>query len=358
MSWMLAKARTTARTHPAASAGEAVSEFQLWLAVEDNHIRVAKERPGAPRHIQQYLAERRTFGDFWGPENVHLFPGPPPDHSSSASNPRKASALLQKSPVRTRSVYTQREDAYRGRSRSPNHFRSADRSRSPGPSRSRAREQSRRRDFKSPPTVSRALTRGTSRYIPFRDRIDSSGTSWRMRAEAMSVGPQTTAQAARSGGISTHVPALQSTSPPTPHHDPRTGKIYPVLKFSHPQAYTRLSGPQGQAIAEMSRYFHALVIRLEKPTLQSGLGIPSSAVLWLRVKISANPKDDGVQRQIDGCQRGFEAYHKLDQEGKELPGILDFYTANRHIFHHKGSLRRADTIKDMTLRNKALSRPT
>ncbi|KAI9049653.1 hypothetical protein LZ554_006678 [Drepanopeziza brunnea f. sp. 'monogermtubi'] len=360
MSWMLAKARTTARTHPAALAGEAISEFQLWLAVEDNHIQVAKERPGASRHIQQYLAERRTFGDFWGHENVHLFPGPPPDCSSSASNARKASAFIQKSSGPTRPVYAQREKPYRARSRSPARFRSPVRSRSPAPSRSLAREQDRRRGFRSPPTVSRALARGTDRYIPFRDRIDSSGTSWRMRAEAMSVDPQTMAQAARSGGISTHVPvpALQSTSRPTPHHDPRTGKLYPVLKFAHPQAYTRLSGPQGRAIAEVSRYFAALVIRLEKPTLQAGeLGTSASAVLWLRVKLSANPRDDGVQRQIDACQRGFEAYHKLDHEGKELPGIRDFYTANRHIFHHEGSLRRMASIKDMTLRNMALSRP-
>ncbi len=64
MAWLLERARTTTRTHPPAIAGQIINELQVWIAVDDNQRSLEAERPNAPRHIQQYLAERRTFVDF------------------------------------------------------------------------------------------------------------------------------------------------------------------------------------------------------------------------------------------------------------------------------------------------------
>lgn len=75
-----------------------------------------------------------------------------------------------------------------------------------------------------------------------------------------------------------------------------------------------LLGKNGNSLAEIGKFFPAVVFQLEEdialdgpdPKSQEGL-----VTFWLEVKSSSDPHNDGVKWQIDACRKGFEAYHRM-----------------------------------------------
>ena len=115
-----------------------------------------------------------------------------------------------------------------------------------------------------------------------------------------------------------------------PHIDTRTGKPYPPLIFTDPQASIKLLGTREDSLIEIGRFFPAVVFQLEESSKLPNT--PATFKLWLEVKSSSDPLNQGVKWQIDACRRGLEAYQKKDTGS--LPSVKNFYYDNRRLFHH------------------------
>ncbi|KAK0101181.1 hypothetical protein ONS95_012838 [Cadophora gregata] len=386
MAWLLERAATSP-----AKAGKPITEFEIWAAVEDNQRAVKVERSDAPVHVQQYLAERRTFIDFWGTDELHLFPGPrvvpsielstatPPPSilpaarglflSSSAPgvspvhNPTINGPALRRQPViptvtKERGRGLERGNAYRERSRSRSPRRRGDlypprdwdrlpRSRSPRwESRIDHRLESLERGHDSYPRRD-SRYRSPSPVEPRRKRrpsppAQSMPGSWQALAEkavpshpAAAIHRYTFPATEIRPSTQDGVKALNTGAVPKAHIDLRTQKPYPPLEFTDSRAKDKLLGKSRQALAEICRFFPAVVFQLEeKPKAPKN---PATLRLWLEVKSSSDPTNEGVRWQIDACRRGFEAYHKWDQMG--LPCVKDYYYTNRRLFHHGNTLQ-------------------
>ncbi|PBP17501.1 hypothetical protein BUE80_DR011735 [Diplocarpon rosae] len=368
MSWMLARARAGVRSHPPDLAGQPIKEFQVWMSLKDHQQQVQVECPNALPHVQQYLAECRTFGDFCkypflrGPENLHMLPAPqdPPQSPAAMATPMQHHALglpanrtshhshetlphsldhtashdhRSRTPTRSSS---RRTESHRPRSRSP--FRDR---RLNHPHRSRSPD---RRDW----------LRLSDRDLPARGRDLSvwPRPSWKSLAEDAHAGrlspaaqavqfldkisnaiasPAVLPNARATHSVGSSDPARAAVTP-HPHIDGRTGKPHPALKFVSQDAYSKMYGAQGQAMDEVKQFFPAVVVCLEQPPKSPGALVTfSTAILWFEVKGSSDPKDNGVRGQIDACRRGFEEYHKRDHL---LPDVREFYYAHRQLFHN------------------------
>ncbi|KAG4433466.1 hypothetical protein IFR05_011050 [Cadophora sp. M221] len=377
MAWLLERARTT----PASAgsfASQHASELQIWASVDDNQRAVEAERPDAPHYVQKYLAERRTYIDFWGSDELHLFPA----LTSVASSPSKApmttgmrftSSAPGVGPVHNPSIhgralratpsFSRDGNASRPRSRSRQHdesyYRSdlGHRSRSVSPRSESRRDygleplsrihdmyssrESRSRYRSLSPTASRH--RDPSRSPPPREiRPTEQPASWQRLAERVSNKDPDTLRG--------HATVRRFTIPsseirhslqdafiarPKPHINTRTGKPYPPLQFRDPKASRMILGKREYALEEISKFFPAVVFQVEKVVENPDTMSPKICVnLWLEVKPSSDPLNDGVKWQVDACRRGFEAYQKRDKDGDGLPEVRDYYYANRRLFHH------------------------
>ncbi|KAI6716454.1 hypothetical protein JHW43_001055, partial [Diplocarpon mali] len=367
MSWMLARARTGARSHPPGLAGQPIKEFEVWMSVEDRQREVETERPSAPRHVQQCLAERRTFGDFCtGPrESAHVSHAPraplspaatsadsPTKHLASKLSASRSPRHLHESSSRPLNEFSprgrrsraparsssRRIDSYHPRSRSPlldQRVRRAYHSRSPA-----RRDWSRRQD-RDPSSLTSARP-----PLSWESRAEHTHASWlSLAAQAIRFLDQISNAPAGAGVSSPHAtqPAglaesARAAITPRPHIDGRSGKPHPALKFTSEDAYSRMYGVHGESLDEVKQFFPGIVVRLEKPPKSPGALVTfSTAILWLEVKGSSDPKDNGVCWQIDACRSGFEEYRKPDSQATQLPDIRDFYYAHRQLFHRPRS---------------------
>ncbi|KAH7378128.1 hypothetical protein BKA64DRAFT_648844 [Cadophora sp. MPI-SDFR-AT-0126] len=400
MAWLLEHTGTTpAKAGPLA--GQLVTELQLWTALEDNQRAVKAELPDAPSHVQQYLAERRTFVDFWGSDELHRFPGPKtlpsikpasgkpplskplpvpvarglhltssapgvsPYNSASIAGPAIRRPLTPPS-TRDRGREANRETYLRrSRSRSP-HRRDNPRARRDWDhwSRSRSPRWDSRRDYgrESP---HRGYDMYPHREIRYRSPspMDSrrqpqfgssvNPSSWQSLAEKAGTiepvirpatvrrytFPPAEAHPKVQGGFKTSAAAM-----PKPHIDTRTQKPYPTLKFTDRLAMDKLLGKRGGSLAEICRFFPAVVFQIEETTSQHSAGTFHSLKLWLEVKSSSDPFNQGVKWQIDACRLGLEAYQKMDRGS--LPSLKNYYYANRRLFHH-GNTKQGRYLQDL-----------
>ncbi|KAH6715031.1 hypothetical protein BKA61DRAFT_574505 [Leptodontidium sp. MPI-SDFR-AT-0119] len=337
MAWLLERACGT----PASAgsfAGKLVSELQIFEA----------ERPDAPRHVQQYLAERRTYVDFWGSDELHLFPSLTSAMSSPSKTPkvtgtRPTPPAPGASPVHKPSVHSstlrvapsisKKGDSYRPRSRSrhrdESYYRSHwdPRSRSVSPRREsrrdyRLKSSSRTYDIYGPrgsrsryrsPSPRAARHRDPSRSPPSREaRPTEQPTSWQKLAERIANkdpatlrGPATTRRfTIPSSEIrdNLHDADMIPIAVSKVHVKARTGKPFLPLQFKDPRASQMLLGKHGDALEEVEEVLDNLDSKSPKGLVN----------LWLEVKSSSDPLNDGVKWQIDACHRGFEAYQRRD----------------------------------------------
>ncbi|OWP01843.1 hypothetical protein B2J93_4693 [Marssonina coronariae] len=286
MSWMLARARTGARSHPPGLAGQPIKEFEVWMSVEDRQREVETERPSAPRHVQQCLAERRTFGDFSGPENLHMFPTPPepPRALLPRAWPVLRSILPRSSPpADPLDISTSLPLALSTSSL----FGAAEAEPQPDSPRDESIHT-------IPPPLS------------WESLAEHTHASWLSpAAQAIRFLDQISNAPAGAGVSSPHAtqPAglaesARAAITPRPHIDGRSGKPHPALKFTSEDAYSRMYGVHGESLDEVKQFFPGIVVRLEKPPKSPGALVTfSTAILWLEVKGSSDPKDHGTARQ-------------------------------------------------------------
>ncbi|PVH71564.1 hypothetical protein DL98DRAFT_596831 [Cadophora sp. DSE1049] len=284
MAWLLERAGT-APVKAGPLAGQPITELQLWITLEDNQRAVKADRPDAPVHVQQYLAERRTFVDFCDrvyqrytftleassvPVARGLFltssaPGVGPYSSHSINGPT-IRRLITPSTIRDRGRGLNRDEYLRiSRSRSPRRRedpyarRDWDRR-----SRSRSPRLESRRDYRleSPSRGYDMWPRRETRYRsssqidPRPERRPSPPPqpkpgSWQLLAEKTSAAPAPATLRRYTSPTTEIGPNVQDGvkaydfAMPKPHIDPRTHNSYPPLKFTDPLAMEKFLGTHG-----------------------------------------------------------------------------------------------------------------
>ncbi|KAL5319312.1 hypothetical protein ACEPPN_012363 [Leptodophora sp. 'Broadleaf-Isolate-01'] len=293
MAWLLERACGT----PASAgsfAGKLVSELKIWASVDDNQRAVEAERPDAPRHVQQYLAERRTYVDSWGSDELHLFPSLTSAMSSPSKTPKVTGTRPTPPAPGASPVHKPSEipiDPGRARHRDESYYRSHwdPGSRSVSPRRESRRDyrlesSSRIYDIYGPrgsrsryrsPSPRAARHRDPSRSPPSREaRPTEQPTSWQKLAEGIANKDPATLRGPATNRRFTipsseirdnlHTADMIPIAVSKVHVNGRTGKPFPPLQFKDPRASQMLLGKHGDALEEVSKFLPALVFQVEE----------------------------------------------------------------------------------------------
>ncbi|CZR60283.1 uncharacterized protein PAC_10179 [Phialocephala subalpina] len=79
------------RTYPPDRESETITAVQLWQLLHGHQIAIRTIIPNAPPEFQRALAERKTFADLWGTEDIELFGNSSNQHSLVKGEPASPS---------------------------------------------------------------------------------------------------------------------------------------------------------------------------------------------------------------------------------------------------------------------------
>ncbi|CZR60282.1 uncharacterized protein PAC_10178 [Phialocephala subalpina] len=302
MEFLLEHAKKNKRSQPPERAGETITEMDMWLLVFEKIEGAKSTLPNAPHEVHIAKAELEAFKTCWGAENIQAFLG--------ASKPaaQVPAANVKAEPVSTKPAVPKQP---------ANSVLNAPTSKADTPAVHPSRAHLLRQDA----------------HPPDQSVIESASPN-----QVTALGSQ---RLNILGGWAFQVPVYVNI----------TLRLQDAFIFRNDKAYLRLCGPQRQYISTVMKNLKApcLDAKLQR-CMENGQQVAALWVEFVPTDVCKNVSQ--VKTILDGLQRGFWAYHQLDDQ-PSTEYLLSFYEANRYLFQ---PLHPTSKLSDQGPSNSNLSR--